>query len=1163
MSFIDEVRAKRQKLADVLADEDYSGIREIVEELYPDRAHFIYELLQNAEDVGATEASFHLEEQSVGFEHNGRPFDEKDVWRITNIGKSTKKDQEDQIGRFGVGFKAVFAYSETPYIWSPGFSFKISNLVLPCEISPKPELGQLTRFEFPFNNPKKARPTAYAEIKAGLQELAETTLLFLSRLQTIRWQIGQTPPGAVLRTQHPNNHIEVLKRSGTKTVSSSHFLRISRPVQGLEKQSVSVAFPLDCLPNVTAFDPQTPLAKQLKIIPANSGRVAVSFPADKETSGLRFHLHAPFVPELSRASVKDTPANEPLFDQLAELAAASLHTIRDLGLLTAEFLATLPNPQDSLPTRYDPIREAIIEEMNTEPLTPTNSKSHAPARSLLQAKAALKDLLSPKDLEFLVAHNEEPPQWAIAASQKNSNADRFLSGLAITEWDTDKFIELLNLKSGSGPRHLGAPPWIVFGPDTDFMTWLGKKSSEWHQQMYALLYNDAHAKTDYWRAQSIEQFKQRLIVRLASGKHDLGPNCYFPTDGIDPDEMLPQVDKAVFSSGKSKAQQEDSRKFLEEIGVREIGEADQIKALLKKRYAADAFQPDHKDLNRFIALVEKDPSQAAIFADYFIFKRADNKWGTPAQAYLDSPFLETGLTAYYQPLGEKAPRAALSPEYAQDAKRLEKLVKFAEAVGAAKHLEIEETTCSGNPQWSHLVAVPGERYTSPVNRDWVIPRLEELLSKPSVELSRLIWRTMRHLPSYPSRLQARYQKNERNGSHYADSQLVHLLRSSRWVAQTNSTFVRPAEASPRLLPKGFPYDEGEEWLSRVNFGKQEQQQSEEHQQQETEAHDLGFADAEALDRARQFAALPLADQERILTQYRTGQATELSEHEPRNPERREERVGEEAAEAPERVTEERKRSVSVGREDVKQQAAEYLRAQYTSDGQMICQVCKAALPFKLDDGTYYFEKVEFLEELKKRHYQNYIALCPNHSAMFQHANASRAKLKDLFAGMEGQHLEVVLAQTSLTIYFTKTHIADLTKVIEVDAHPEAPPAAPAPQATPASAPPPVQAKTAPPPSQASHNPPPAAPPARPLPNGLVQCPHCPSPVRPDRLQDHIARVHSHTSPRTYSRPQPNRTPWRPTPRRSSSPEPNRPRTRRCACGRPAMPGDDYCYSCRP
>lgn len=41
MTFLERVRQKRQKLADVLYDDDYSGIREIVEELYPDRAHFI------------------------------------------------------------------------------------------------------------------------------------------------------------------------------------------------------------------------------------------------------------------------------------------------------------------------------------------------------------------------------------------------------------------------------------------------------------------------------------------------------------------------------------------------------------------------------------------------------------------------------------------------------------------------------------------------------------------------------------------------------------------------------------------------------------------------------------------------------------------------------------------------------------------------------------------------------------------------------------------------------------------------------------------------------------------------------------------------------------------------------------------------------------------
>jgi len=160
---------------------------------------------------------------------------------------------------------------------------------------------------------------------------------------------------------------------------------------------------------------------------------------------------------------------------------------------------------------------------------------------------------------------------------------------------------------------------------------------------------------------------------------------------------------------------------------------------------------------------------------------------------------------------------------------------------------------------------------------------------------------------------------------------------------------------------------------------------------------------------------------------------ELPEHETSHPERRAEHVAKQAANAPERITEQRNRAVSIGREDVKQEAEPYLREQYTnSDGHMICQACQVPLPFRLDNGSYYFEKVEFLEDLTRRHYQNYLALCPNHSAMFQHTNASRDAMREIFAQMVGQHLEVILAQASATIYFTKTHIADLRAVIEAD-----------------------------------------------------------------------------------------------------------------------------------
>ena len=90
MSIIDEVRREREGLARVLIE--YTGIRKIVEDLYPDSAHFIYELLQNAEDTGATEAQFTLSKTGLVFEHNGRPFEPKDVYAITNIGEGISRN---------------------------------------------------------------------------------------------------------------------------------------------------------------------------------------------------------------------------------------------------------------------------------------------------------------------------------------------------------------------------------------------------------------------------------------------------------------------------------------------------------------------------------------------------------------------------------------------------------------------------------------------------------------------------------------------------------------------------------------------------------------------------------------------------------------------------------------------------------------------------------------------------------------------------------------------------------------------------------------------------------------------------------------------------------------------------------------------------------------
>lgn len=51
-------------------------ILRIIINQYSDRTHFIYEILQNAEDAGATRIQFHLEKEKLVIEHDGRPFND-------------------------------------------------------------------------------------------------------------------------------------------------------------------------------------------------------------------------------------------------------------------------------------------------------------------------------------------------------------------------------------------------------------------------------------------------------------------------------------------------------------------------------------------------------------------------------------------------------------------------------------------------------------------------------------------------------------------------------------------------------------------------------------------------------------------------------------------------------------------------------------------------------------------------------------------------------------------------------------------------------------------------------------------------------------------------------------------------------------------------------
>lgn len=1011
---------RRLKFIDGLDANEGEISLDIFEDFYPDKAHFVYELLQNAEDVGATEITFTLTAERLVCEHNGRPFTLADVTSITGLHDSTKAKEQGKIGKFGVGFKSVSVYTHAPSIRSGDFSFRIVRLTLPEPIAPDaPQNGQ-THFEFPFDNPEKPPQEAYSEIASGLNELDERTLLFLSNLESIRWRIGTETVGEVLRYQHSDFHFEVLKEIGGSIASSSHFLKFDRAVPGHKSQRVAVAFPLDLLPGVRSFDSAARLVDQLKIIPAEPGSVAVFFPAVKETSGLRFHLHGPFVPELSRASIKETQANIALFEQLAALSAASLHRIKELGLLTLDFLSVLPNPQDQLPLRYQGIRAAVIAEMKSEPLTPTHDKEHAPANRLLQAGASLKRLLSKSDIEFLVKHNGEPLLWAIGATQRNSRIDNFLSGLNIREWGLAKFIEVLRTHAR------GEEGLYPVKPDEEFLGWFKQKSSAWMQELYALLQREAQ-NASY-------QLKTLRIVRLTDGNLCRPSQAFFAsaTAAVD----IPTVDRAVYSSGTSTSEKDDAKKFLSELGVREIGEAEQIEIILNRRYTRGVEENDKKthfeDLKCFVTFVERTRC-GSLFNGFYIFRGADGKWHTPNCIYLDLPYLNTNLSAYYGVLTASTEPKALHASYSRCGITNKRLADFAKEVGARSTIEIKQDNCGKNLERHHLYSAGGNWTWHGIDRDYFIPHLDEMLKTPSLELSCIIWRTLTSLPADPDYLKATFRRNASQNCHVAPSRLVHELRVAEWVPQGDSKFVRPADASRELLPEGFSFDSSYTWLKAIKFGETADRLSARAQQKDAAAKSLGFTDAAEAERARRFCELPQVEQEKFFAEYESQNKCALPDRPLANPMRRAQAVREQAMQAPDKRSEIRERSISVGREDVKVQADEYLRERYrNADGEVTCQICKGPLPFKLDDGREYFETVEFLPELTKRHIQNYLALCPNHSAMYRLVNGSKETMRERFKSLTNNELDVELADQDLTIYFSKFHFIDLNAVLEAE-----------------------------------------------------------------------------------------------------------------------------------
>ena len=769
--------------------------------MYADTAHFVFEILQNADDAGATEVVFEVSDDRLVIEHNGNPFTSDDVKAISYFGKG--KTDITKIGHFGLGFKSVFAYTASPRIHSGNESFEITDLYTLRAVPLPADLERnRTRFVLPFDH-ETSRPayieagrlkkgtTARKEIAAKLAKLGPETLLFTRNLAEIRWE-ADGRPGHYLREERPlaggGRELFIVTADGEE----SCFLAFEQPVH----TGGSETSPTGRLVQI-AYRLTKRLSDEGAISPVVGAKLFVFFQTDKEThTGLIFQ--APYRTTPARDNVpEDDDFNRQLVQQSADLLVESVQQLKKLKLLSLEALSALPLDFERFAegSFFYPVHAAVRDALQRLPLLPTSTGGFVSARQAKMARGAeLTKVFDTEQLETLfgiegvrwlnpaLTSARYPALYQLLVGRRRSQPGYFQKA----EWASEPLAVDMEVSAENMASRLTAG-------------FLKAQSDEWLMRFMS-----------YVAKSSIYAFHSIPIVRLESGEQvvpkgkDGQPNAYLPPqDGSVELNGLPMVKASLLTK-------QDVVDFLQDdldLGPPDLADFALTRILPKYRKAEKEVSVARwkKDFRIVVSGLATDSYEKkqrlldAIRTTAFLIgvlssNRNDLKLVKPSQLYLSSPEVDeyfAGDETFY-----------ITPSDFYEQGDPEALV----SMGVARTPRVARRTKDYRGHVS-ITSWHGwhKRGLDGFDPEWAIEGLAGALQNPTPVRSKLIWRLLladssciRGVVESSTRQSFENPKREE-----VISATGRLLMETPWLLADRGAFVRPGDIALDELPPGF------------------------------------------------------------------------------------------------------------------------------------------------------------------------------------------------------------------------------------------------------------------------------------------------------------------------------------------------------------------------
>ncbi|MEA2104571.1 MAG: hypothetical protein U9P79_08035, partial [Candidatus Cloacimonadota bacterium] len=204
--FVNKITEARRACDSYNAKTLYNSVKKLSHDIYGKKSHFIFELIQNAEDNSYQKGNtptllFSLKENNekieLIIENNEKGFVEDNVEALCDVGESKKSKNQGYIGEKGIGFKSVFQITSCPKIFSSGFKFSLPEkdeksglgYIVPIWIDKIPENNKhdWTTIVLPIDKPDKYD---VKDIIKDLHDIKPETILFLEKLQSMEIQVS-------------------------------------------------------------------------------------------------------------------------------------------------------------------------------------------------------------------------------------------------------------------------------------------------------------------------------------------------------------------------------------------------------------------------------------------------------------------------------------------------------------------------------------------------------------------------------------------------------------------------------------------------------------------------------------------------------------------------------------------------------------------------------------------------------------------------------------------------------------------------------------------------------------------------------------------------------------------------------------------------------------